>query len=600
MSGAIGIDFGTTNSLISIVLSGKIKSYTENDLPHPSVVCYSSHGVICGSEAKERIENLVTAEHDGIIRSPKRLLGKGTHFVLGREIEPSAMVAELMRHLKQHAIDQDASVSSFDEAVVSIPVAMDGRRRKELRDALMQAGIHIVQFVHEPLAALYAHFRTSDGLDNYNNHVGELALVFDWGGGTLDLTLCQVGRESITQIINLGDNEVGGDFIDDAIVRYVLEKHTSENNMKGQEDIHPSARAQLLEQCEKAKIWLSDEDDTFIYVPDYYAVDNATRHIQQDLTRDELARISETYVKRGLDTIDLLLGRLGIDQRRISICLATGGMINTPTIRSALLQIFGADRLHISPRGDRIISEGCAWIAHDEARLTLAKPIEVVEARQSYLPVFKAGDPLPIEGEIFTEKLIMYCVDPRDGKAKFQLVRPQQVGKTAAADPRDIYTNLTVRVDPGSKPFFERIDLSFTVDDNLIVEVEATSALHGDTDNEQIYDLEFSLATESLHSGNKKRVSGSGQKGVHSVNPSVEAMPVGAVCARSNVTRSSGRDDLVPGELLYQVNRHRFDRRHPDPLPQISQDENLYYQPCSICRRRYNDPACNCGSQLKH
>ena len=257
--------------------------------------------------------------------------------------------------------------SEFDRAVVSIPVAMDGRRRRELRDALMQAGINIVQFVHEPLAALYAHFREPErGARSYRELADELALVFDWGGGTLDLTLCHLGKGTISQIANFGDNEVGGDYIDEAMMRFVLEEVGSENADLA---VAPGARAKLLEQCEEAKIQLSKRDSALIFVPDFFLNAEDDNDIEFALTREQYDEIAEKFITRGVSSIDKLLDRLEIDRRRIALCLATGGMINTPSISSALVQLFGTDRLHISPRGDRIISEGCAWIANDEARL---------------------------------------------------------------------------------------------------------------------------------------------------------------------------------------------------------------------------------------
>jgi molecular chaperone DnaK len=601
MSLTIGIDFGTTNSLFSVVLkNGKVRSYLENDFPHPSVVCYSAGETICGREAKELIDSMATAESDGIIRSPKRWLGKGVQHVLGRKLEPSAVVADLMRHLREQALERDSEICEFDRAVVSIPVAMDGRRRRELRDALMQAGISIVQFVHEPLAALYAHFRNLDkGSRHYIDHAGDLALVFDWGGGTLDLTLCQLDSGSMSQIANVGDNEVGGDFIDEALQHYVLEKHMGAYGLAHGIDVNAGARAKLLEQCEKAKKRLSERETALVYVPDYFSIAGEASDIECTLERTELEEVAGDYVRRGLSTIDSLLGRLDLDQRRISLCLATGGMINMPAIRSALLQRFGTDRLHVSPRGDRIISEGCAWIAHDKTRVTLAKPLEVVEARQSWLAIFKEGDRLPIEGEVFKEDLILYCVDPRDGKAKFQFVRPRHLGRTAASDPRDTYTNLSLRVDPGSKPFFERLDLRLTIDADLIVAVEARSALTGDRDADEIYDLEFSLGTDTLVQGKVPPDSKKTKKN-HRASDVRKAMPAGAVCMRSNVSVRPGRKELVPGELLYQVDPGSFDRRNPQPLPQICVDERLYYEPCSICGRRYNHPECSCASQLPH
>ena len=89
MTDVIGIDFGTTNSLFSVILSNKALCFIDGNLPHPSMVCYAEGQVICGSKAKARFEGLSNSEADGIVRSPKRLLGKGTHYVMGREMEPS-------------------------------------------------------------------------------------------------------------------------------------------------------------------------------------------------------------------------------------------------------------------------------------------------------------------------------------------------------------------------------------------------------------------------------------------------------------------------------------------------------------------------------
>lgn len=596
MTDAIGIDFGTTNSLISIILSDKALCFVDGNLPHPSMVCYADGKVVCGRKAKQRFEGLASNEADGIVRSPKRLLGKGTHYVLGREMEPAQIVSDLMRFLRDDAQNRGIVDSSFDRAVVSIPVSMDGRRRRELRDALMQAGINVVQFVHEPLAALYAHFRDPEpGARSYRELADELALVFDWGGGTLDLTLCHLGKGALSQIANFGDNEVGGDFIDEALMRYVLEQVCSVKKFEGTPKEAPGAKAKLLELCEKAKIQLSRKGSALVYVPDYFMNAEGDNDLDFNLTREAYDDLSSRFISRGIGAIEKVLDRLDIDRRRIALCLATGGMINTPSIRDALIQLFGADRLHVSPRGDRIISEGCAWIASDEARLRLAKPIEVLEARENYLPVFKAGDSLPVEGEVFAGNLTMYCVDPRDGLAKIKLARPRQLGKAAATDPRDNYGVVTVRVDPDSKPFMERIDVTFEIDQDLVMIINATSALVRNSDKVEIMDLEFSLDASLL-------LGDTGMTADSTIGSSQETQLIdkGGLRARSNVTTRREKLDLVPGELLYQLEPTLFDRRNPNPLPQLLFDEKLYYSPCSICKRRYNHPDCRCSTQLRH
>ena len=153
-----------------------------------------------------------------------------------------------------------------------------------------------------------------------------------------------------------------------------------------------------------------------------------------------------------------------------------------PKIEQRLIEIFSSDRLVISDRGDKIISEGCAWIAADGCRLTLAKPIEVTAARQSFIKVFRENMSLPVEGEVINEKISLYCVDPRDRKAKIELTRPRDLGKFASADPRSPYDTLIINVDADSKPYHERIEVNVTIDDNLILKSEAKSTLTRDRD----------------------------------------------------------------------------------------------------------------------
>jgi molecular chaperone DnaK (HSP70) len=501
MAQKIGIDFGTTNTLISVIIGNEVKSFTdEKRFPHPSVVAYIGSSTLVGKPAKDLLDSVSYGINDNIIKSPKRLLGKGTVFIEGREHQPADIIRDLMLGIKQYAVTnsdpEDLNNSDFKHAVVSIPVAMNGKARKELRDAFLQAGIHIIQFVHEPLAALYSYLRTTYGLEKAQEHYhNKLALVFDWGGGTLDLTLCLISDGCITQVMNIGDNEVGGDYIDEAIVNYVLEQHLLLHNLDQLPPIMPGAKARLLNACEAAKIQLSHKSKALIYIDNYFDPNVVVDpDIEIDITLDALNKLSMSFVNRGLKNIDNLLEKLDIDQRRISLCLATGGMINMSQISQRLVEMFSVDRLVISNRGDKIISEGCAWIAADGCRLTLAKPVEVAAARQSFIRVFKDGTDLPIEGEVINEIVSLYCVDPRDGKAKIELTRPRDLGRLATADPRSPYDTLVLDVDSDSKPFHERLEVNISIDDNLILNAYAVSTLTKHKISREIYNLEFGLS----------------------------------------------------------------------------------------------------------
>ncbi|MGM8936674.1 Hsp70 family protein [Pseudomonas neustonica] len=497
----IGIDFGTTNSLISVVTrEGEIFSFDEMGRPHPSVIRYEGENVICGRRARDKLEHLGVGVMGNTVRGPKKLLGKETVNIDGRTITPVEVIADYITHLIEHARDSDVEqVADLTRAVVTIPVALDGRGRQDLRQALLRAGVYVDTFVHEPLAALYGYFKdldnTNDALSFYE---GRMILVFDWGGGTLDLTLCKIVDGALVQILNRGNNMVGGDYLDDAILTYVLDQHAVKFGWTAetQSAVNPGMRAKLLTQCEKAKITLSTRDKTNIFLTDYYQGENEEEtEIDVWLTRAELEKICTRLVYQGINEIDALLAsdKADVDPQSLALCLATGGMVNMPMIKSKLTEYFGVSGLHISEKGDRIISEGAAWIANDNLQLALAKPFELVEARNSLLAIIHEGTRLPLRGESIQKKQSMYCSDPRDGKAIFTFKRPQMVQKCAAADPRTTYGNMVVEVNPAFPPLSERIELTVTIDDNLILHTQAIATDHKEPVREQFYDLEFSL-----------------------------------------------------------------------------------------------------------
>ncbi|MEZ9819672.1 Hsp70 family protein [Shewanella sp. 10N.286.45.A1] len=499
----IGIDFGTTNSLISVVTKeGKIKSFTERNRPHPSVVSYDGGKTVCGSKAKQKLEESGVGVFGSTIRGPKKFIGSD-HIPVGGAIKhPKDVVADLMRFLIQHAEDDDgADIADLSTAVVTIPVAMDGRSRQALREAMLDAGIKVDSFVHEPLSALYGYYKDqSDPLNSLRRDEGKTILVFDWGGGTLDLTLCQIRNGTIVQVMNRGNNKVGGDYLDEAILRFIEEEHAkkfawTEETKKSR---HPGMKAKLLEQCERAKIILSKRSKSIVFVPDYYNGDSEEEsEIEFELSQETLESISRQIVNQGIKEIEHLLSteQADLDHQSIALCLATGGMVSMPIIEQQLREIFGVAVLEVSPKGDRIISEGAAWIAKENLNLSLAKPFELVEARNSLLALMPEGTELPKRGNSKSIPQGLYCADPRDGKAVLTFKRPQMVGKTAAADRRTTYANLSVPVNPEFPPMKERIEVLVEVDENYIVTVRALAADIQQQVSHQIYDLEFSLRT---------------------------------------------------------------------------------------------------------
>src|SRR5690606_5438723 len=149
-------------------------------------------------------------------------------------------------------------------------------------------------------------------------------------------------------------------------------------------------------------------------------------------------------------------------------CLATGGMVNMPMVKNRLDELFGPGRVHVSRRSASAIAEGAAWVAHDEARLHLAKSVELVLARSSYMPLLHAGLEMPVEGERSRpQRFDLYCVDPSDGHGKFSIVSPHRPGpQVLSNDKRRSLCNMLVKVDGKANPFRERLSLEVSVDEN--------------------------------------------------------------------------------------------------------------------------------------
>ncbi len=494
MAEIVGLDFGTTNSLVSYVLGEKAIALTDKahgDLPHPSVVWYHGSEVVVGRRAKAQLGEGEDGFATGIVRSPKAHLGRGESLVVsGVARSASDVVAEVLRHLRADGAEQG---HPFDQAVVTIPVTLDGRGRRELRDAALKADIRIVQFVHEPLAALYAYLRDQESFGRTLAELHDkLVLVFDWGGGTLDLTLCRVSGNRLSQVANLGDRNIGGDRFDERLRNFVVKRHLEMHGLETA-DVAPGADRTLIQRCEQAKIELSDRASSTVFVKNYLRSDGPEQTLSVQVTRDDLDALTRDLVDEGIQAVHQVLARVDRPPEAIELCLATGGMVRMPRIRERLDELFGIARVPRLPHGDRIISEGAAWIARDRATLSLAKPLELLHADDSYIAVLPAGSRLPLENETTRQSLGMYCVDPRDGYAKFHFARPEWPNRIQPFDKRLPYATLLVGVDTTAKPLRERLEVEVAIDHDLVAAVRATSSLIGDVHEAEIHDLEFGL-----------------------------------------------------------------------------------------------------------
>ncbi|MEX3944816.1 Hsp70 family protein [Paraburkholderia sp. BR10937] len=589
--GIVGFDFGTTNSVMSIISGDRCIPILDEGFPHPSVVSYRGGEIVVGREAKKQLASATTGVVGNTVKSPKTMLGQSSVMIDGNRHSPKVVVRDVVSHVMAHArADRIAKRSGedFSRAVVTIPVDMNGARRRELREACRMAGLSIYQFVHEPLAALYGHLRgLPDFAAEFNRLNRELVLVFDWGGGTLDLTLCRVTDGMLVQVVNDGCSDVGGDVIDDMLVNEIERRALARRGITSEMRRQVGAVARLREEAERAKIALSSKDVYSVLVLDYFHSEAGDVDLEYRLTREELEDIVSPKVSHAISRIEAMLREARVEPSSIEMCLATGGMVNMPLIQERLHEIFGARRVRISERGNTIISEGAAWIAHDRARLMLAKNVEVVVSRSAHFPVIRAGTLMPREGEVqqLPEPLTLYCCDPTDGIAKFQLAAPRRTGRNVqATDERSLLGLLAVDVDTSKPPLLERLLLDVAIDENLVLSATASSTIAGKSDSLELHNLEF-----GLHVGSEPGADGT-QKLDEDEPAASSKHEIGAVQVRSNIATRANDLRSVPGEILYKTNPHYFDLRNSPPREQDF--EKTIYQPCSACRKVY----CECAA----
>lgn len=587
---SIGFDFGTTNSLVSVISGDRVIDVVdENGRPYPSVVRYEGEEVIVGEEARQALEDVGIGVHGNTVRSPKFYLGQETLTVGGVERSPVDIVAAVIRHVRAESLrsGQRQRLGNLDRAVVTIPVNMNGPRRAALREAFAQADMTVVQFVHEPLAALYGYLR---GADDSGSAIRGLmrrnVLVVDWGGGTLDLTLCRLIPGRILQLRNGGTGDVGGDEFDKVLRDEVVTRFEVRNGIAPTDRPSVEARLRLLQDTERAKIALSSERDrTTLYRPGYFPESKTT--LEYSLTRQELEEITRPLVTSGMREIESLLDSVGMAPAQVSRCLVVGGMAAMPSIRSRLHELFGPERVLVPDNSATLVSQGAAWIAHDSQPLVLAKRIELEMARGSRLPLLRAGTPMPFDGEVHHDRLHLYCTDPSDGSAKFPIaVLTHLSEQPQASDERTELGCITIAVDKTAPPLTERLELDVTMDDDLILSVTASSAQRKDSATESYFDLEFGIG-----------LPGSSEISVPDAADIEASAAAGGLTIRTNVADRKDQA-LIPGDVLYRHNSRAFQRLPgPGQATQEQLREHLYYRPCSVCKRPWGDPLCRCLSR---
>jgi molecular chaperone DnaK len=344
MSKIIGIDLGTTFSAVSIMEGGipKIVKNTEGHNTTPSVVSIEGDKIIVGDVAKRG----AVANPKGTIRSIKRLMGTKKITKVGdKEYTPEQISAMILTKLKKDA--EEYLGHEVKDAVITVPAYFGDAQRNATKDAGVIAGLNVKRIVNEPTAAALAY-----GLEKEHDHT---ILVFDFGGGTFDVSILELGGGIFEVKSTSGDNYLGGDDIDNALIDYMLEEFKKENNIDLSSDLVVLQR--LREAAENAKIELSSSEKTNIAIPYIVTNDDGAKHLDIDLTREKFEEICASIFERLKAPITQAIK--DAKDPTIDKIILVGGSTRIPKVQEIVKEITGMDSDNsINP--DEAISLGAA------------------------------------------------------------------------------------------------------------------------------------------------------------------------------------------------------------------------------------------------
>ncbi|MDT7712007.1 MAG: molecular chaperone DnaK [Pseudonocardiales bacterium] len=371
MAKAVGIDLGTTNSVIAAWEGGQadVIPNAEGARTTPSVVAFTENGErLVGQLAKRQ----AILNPKGTIYSAKRFIGrrfdevseeaKAVTFdvvpgpngearfnVRGKLYAPEEISALVLRKLADDA--GKFLGERVTEAVITVPAYFNDAQRQATKDAGKIAGLEVLRIINEPTAAALAY-----GLDKRGH---ETVLVFDLGGGTFDVSILDVGDGVVEVRSTAGDTHLGGDDFDRRLVDYLADEFQRDNGIDLRKD--PQALQRLFEAAEKAKVELSSVTQTQVSLPFVTADANGPKHLQSTITRSKFEQLTADLVERTMDPVKQALGDAKISANDIDEVILVGGSTRIPAVQSLVRRLSGGKDPNMSVNPDEVVAV-CAAI----------------------------------------------------------------------------------------------------------------------------------------------------------------------------------------------------------------------------------------------